>query len=425
MPLLLREALLTPNSSKRMFTKRFREWSVVKNIGSHDVLEYLQRANRATRTTLDSTPSVTLRGRTVTKQRLSNHMRRSRITPEALLNEAETPGKDPLKFDSGFGTRTSSPSPKKRLKSTVDVLTDMGIKPYMDFETSLDNVEMQDRLSSEELTSLQIAMLQTDFHYRRIDEDTLPTIYGGVEKQVHDPVTTLSPPQSLAGPQELRDLEFVLHSSNIAYGQFPQSKYSPSSEQFQLSARQQGQAKDFYARHWLAINLISKQFHHKEKSFRVGFDLLGQTNAQVREILEENHPHFLPWFAFVVCYPGEFCRSRDIQRDTLNFTLAVSGTILSNKDPRMQIQLCLATSKFRKSICLAMLQQVISFFRREIQQSHLEALSLLARLFDNIEAHDHFDGDVVEETLQRWAQSSLSIAAVIEEDQKLARRRGE
>ena len=221
----------------------------------------------------------------------------------------------------------------------------------------------------------------------------------------------------------MRDLEFVLHSSNQVYDQFPNARHSPSSEPPQSSARQQGQAKDFYARHWLALHLLSES--GDKTTIAAAFILLHQTNDQVAPMLDGNHPHFLPWIAFVVCYPGKFNVSRVLQYQTLNFTKTISGLRLSRYDPRRQIQQCLASSNMRKSICLVLLRQVISNFRKEIQRSHLDALDLLARLFDNIEAHGDFDAEVVEETLRRCAESSLSIAKVIEADKETARMKAE
>src|SRR5438045_6470141 len=108
-----------------------------------------------------------------------------------------------------------------------------------------------------------------------------------------------------------------------------------------LSSRQQGQAKDFYARHWLAISLLSKS------SQMAAWKLLRETSHQVRPILSENHPHFLPWISFVVCFPGNFPCSIALQLTTLNFAFGVSNTILSLNDPRKRIPQSLATSKFR------------------------------------------------------------------------------
>jgi hypothetical protein len=79
----------------------------------------------------------------------------------------------------------------------------------------------QDELTSEDLTSLHIVMLQTYFHYQHTDEAALALHKATLQQQVHSRFATPSPSQLLAGTRELRDLEFVLHTSSVAYGQFP------------------------------------------------------------------------------------------------------------------------------------------------------------------------------------------------------------
>lgn len=408
--------------SKRMYTQRLRDWDVAKNIGSHDVREYLERLTRLGESTPpDGASSIMLRGKMVTRRKLLNHLKRRHTAHKAQPDEAEVPEEDSVQHAPPASTGNV---PSEDNDDCLEGLVwSVGEEPYQDFESALENEEMPDGLTSEGLTSLSIAMLQTDFHYRQNDEDAPPRTHGRTEKEDRYPSTTLSPPQSLAGSEELCDLEFVLHNSNVAYARFPNTRQQPSPEPPQLSARQQGQAKDFYARHWLAISLLSKC--GIEKPDVTAFKLLGQTQEQVGPMVLENHPHLLPWIAFVVCYPGNFKYSKPIQHMSLNATLAMSGALLPKNDPRRQIQQRLASSKFRKSICLVMLRQVISFFRRETQQSHLDALDLLARLFDTIEVHGEFGGDVVEETLRRWAETSLSIANVIEQDQRTARMKAE
>ena len=299
-----------------------------------------------------------------------------------------------------------------------------GLEPYKDLET-LGTAGTEDKLTSEELTSLHIAMLQTDFHYRGSDNDAAPGFQDEkVQTQPRKSGTSASakyvPSQSLSGPQELRDLEFVLYNSNEYYGYFPGVRQNSSKDSFMLSSRQQGQAKDFYARHWLAIRLLSKS---STKMKIAAAELLNEIHNQVGPILFENHPHFLPWISFVVCFPGNSPYSIELQNATLNLVSAISGIVLGLNDPRWRIQQCLATSKFRRDICLAMLRQVIAIFRQQIQESHLHTLELLARLFDNIEALDNFDESAVEKTLQSWAENSLTIAEIIKTEREIERRR--
>lgn len=401
-------------SSTRMFTQRFREWKVFKNIGSQDVVEYLQQTNRGTRTTRETTPSVTLRGRTVTKQRLSNHMRRTKIIPKVSSNEADTLSEDHFEFNDCTRTEASPLCLNKETEVVKGGPMDVSVDTQELANVITKDHDMPDVLTSEDLASLQIAMLQTDFHCQ-MGEGTCPTIrYKG---KVRDPVISPSPSNSLSGPQELNDLEYVLYNCDRSYARFLPSKHSPASVPLELSSKQQSQAKDFYARHWLALNLLLEP---RSEAMRVGFGLMNEVCEQVAPILMGNHPHFLTWFAFVVCYSDRTGGSK-VQERTLKFTLEMSRRTIPQNDPRLLIQQCLAESQFRENICLAMLQCIISIFRQQLQASHLQALDLLARLFDHVEAQDDLDGDVVEETLQRWAQSSLSLAAVIKEDQQLAR----
>ena len=396
-----------------MYTKRLREWNVVKNIVSHDVQEYLQRSkNPIELTSPDGSSSFKLRGRMVTKRRLLNHMKRRKITHYAESNEAEVEEDDSTSTRNALSENTDEHH--ANLNEKADEV------PYQDCEGILEKDEMSIDLTSEQLTSLSIAMLQTDFHYRGNDEETPSDSQGEAEKQVSHPLLALSPAQLLAGPPELCDLAFVLHHSNVAYAQIPNTRNSSSPQPFQLAARQQRQAKDIYARHWLAGSL------HTKGVFKKSFELLYQNIDQLEPIVREHHPHFLPWIAFVVCYQGAFKAWKDsLYQHLVKYSLRMSEIVLGPCHPNTQILQRLMTSNFCKSICLVLLRQVISNFRRELQSSHMKSLDLLARLFHTVEANDNLDGDLVEETLRRWAEGSLAIADVIREEKRTARMKAE
>jgi hypothetical protein len=397
--------------SKRMYTRRLREWNVAKNIVSHDVQEYLQRSKNPTELTSHyGSSSVMLRGRMVTERKLLNHMKRRKIIHEAEPNQANVDDEDSL--------RTRNTSSEDKDESHANLCDTMDEVPYQDCEKILGKDEMSIDLTSDELTSLSIAILQTDFHYRGNDEDTSPEIASSTEKQVPQPLLALSPSQVLAGPPELCDLAFILHYSNVAYAQFPNTRNPPSPQQVRLAARQQSQAKDMYARHWLAGSLCSRGALWKY------IDPLCPNNRQLKPILSKHHPHFLPWIAFVVYYTGSSI-SRGISDIVFHRTLNLSKEILPDNDPRRQILKCLLASKFRRSICLVLLRQVISTFQNELQSSHINSLDLLARLFDMIGTYEILDGDLVEETLRRWAESSLAIANVIKEEKRTTQMKAE
>ena len=396
-----------------MYTKRLREWNVVKNIVSHDVQEYLQRSkNPIELTSPDGSSSIKLRGRMVTKRRLLNHMKRRKITHYAESNEAEVEEDDSTSTRNALSENTDEHH--ANLNEKADEV------PYQDCERIPKKDEVSINLTSEELTSLSVAMLQTDFHYRGNSEDTSPVFRGKPKKQVLHPLVALSRAQLLAGPPELRDLAFILHHSNVAYARFPNARNPSSPQPFQMAARQQSQAKDMYARHWLAGRLASKGVHDES------LGLLSRNTDQLISILLGDHPHFLPYIAFVVCYQVPFdVWNEHVHQHVVEFSLKMSKLILKHRHPYSQILERLMTSDFSKSICLVLLRQVISNFRRELQSSHMKSLDLLAQLFDTIEDCESFDGNVVEETLRRWAEGSLTIANVIKEEKRTARMKAE
>ena len=393
-----------------MYTQHLREWNVAKNITSQDVLEYLQGLKHPADLTFpDGSSSIMIRGRMIAKQKLLKHIRRCNALHKTEPKEAD--------FVEENAPRTSKASSedKDEYHTTHSKITDE--VPYQDCESTPVTDELSINLTSEELNSLSIAMLQTDFHYQQNDEDTSLDIEGTTKKQFRHPLLAHSPSQLLAGPPELCDLAFILNHSNVAYAQFPDTKCLSSAEPFRLAARQQRQAKDMYARHWLAVELFPKGVH-KETS-----RLLVQNWAQMPLMLED-HPHFLPWIAFVVCYTGSSgCQT--MSNMGFRRCILLSTEILPENDPRRQILERLMASKFRRSICLVLLRQVISIFRRELQSSHMQSMELLARLFDTIEKCESFDGNVVEETLRRWAEGSLAIADVIREEKRTARMKAE
>ena len=159
-----------------MYTKRLREWNVVKNIVSHDVQEYLQRSkNPIELTSPDGSSSIKLRGRMVTKRRLLNHMKRRKITHYAESNEAEVEEDDSTSTRNALSENTDEHH--ANLNEKADEV------PYQDCEGILEKDEMSIDLTSEELTSLSIAMLQTDFHYRGNDEETPSDSQGEAENR--------------------------------------------------------------------------------------------------------------------------------------------------------------------------------------------------------------------------------------------------
>lgn len=397
-----------------MFTQRLREWGVFKNIGSQDVLEYLQQMNAATRRSGEAAASVTIRGRVVSRQRFLNHIRRSKIISQASSNETGSQYANLLDFNSQDGNEISTPCQDIDPETIAEDLTDMQPAMIETTPTVHNRTGILNELSSEELTSFHIAVLQTDFHYQQ-DYGSTTAPHDG--QQVRNQLSSLCPSMSLSGPQELEDLRFVLHNSDMSYARY-QSTRNISPEAPGLCTRQQSQAKDFYARHWLALNLLSDS--RPTESQIIGMRLMDKTCEQVKPVLVEDHPHFLTWFAFVVCYQNK-SESYTVQNQTLQFTLDVSQIILDQSDPRVQIQQCLWKSEFRESICLILLRHVISIFRQKIQGAHLKAFELLARLFNSIEPYEGLDENSIENTLQIWARSSSSIAAVINEDQKANR----
>src|SRR5437016_4896116 len=243
-----------------MYNRRFMKWNVFKSLGRHDVREFLQQPVSGKD---GNSEDIVLRGRRVRKSRLVKYFkRRADTAPVEVIDLYKLDSEAPDAETAPIGVIDLEKLDSEESDAFSLYLTLLGLEPYKDLET-LGTGGTEDKLTSEELTSLHIAMLQTDFHYRGSDNDAAPGFQDEkVQIQSGEPGASTSakyvPSQSLSGPQELRDLEFVLYNSNEYYGYFPGVRQNSSNDSFMLSSRQQGQAKDFYARHWLAISLLSK-----------------------------------------------------------------------------------------------------------------------------------------------------------------------
>src|SRR5436190_21259404 len=154
-----------------MYNRRFMKWNVFKNLGRHDVCEFLQQPTFGKD---GNSEDIVLRGRRVRKSRLVKYFkRRAETTPIEVIDLDKLDSEAPDAETAPIGVIDLDKLDSEALDASSRHLMLFGLEPYKDLET-LGTAGTEDKLTSEELTSLHIAMLQTDFHYRGSNNDAAP-----------------------------------------------------------------------------------------------------------------------------------------------------------------------------------------------------------------------------------------------------------
>jgi hypothetical protein len=422
-----------------MFKKRFSDWNISKYVRQRD-LPLISGQIAAYREEHGKSPiAVSVNGRYVDAAKVARSLKRHRIRRRKIFGRSDTSTPsvsttsssgttiDPhekIVSQTEAGTRARYPGGGQASNEIYNCASRLSRRIRI-HDLLCDYLEPQEDLTAEELTVLHVAILQTDFHCRD-SELSHPS-----SAKRHLMVTSTQGPNchfstAMCGtnfwipsqPAELQDLAFVLHESNVYYDFVADRRGRSGVASYLCSPTEKTQARDFYARYWLGLSLVAKaDAKQREKMYKTAFSLFGQACDQIGLALQEDHPHFLPWVCFLVCYPETWKAVGNLERlqnHTLEFTLKMTEVVDPQNHPRWKIQNRIKATAFRRHICLVLLRKIVAVFRQETQDAHLESLQVLAQLFDHIDQHDHFDAIVIEETLQRWGMASKDIANIIQ-----------
>lgn len=403
-----------------MLKGRFHRWAIAKYITKKDSLAALERIMAYRREHGFSPDTVVVRGRTLSAEKVVKHLKRHSDSVRSLgvqsgSEHSSAPinaGREIDEYSPRSQDRFGEPWPGEapaEIETEGDEevgVTNRGSR-LMSISALVEQSPSPQQLASEELSTLYVAILQTDYHLRdqEFDEHNEDQSTGRNQQDQWRGSPRL-PAYTFASPPGMRNFEIALHQTNNYYDGLADIQRQKS---WTLSSRQQTQARDFYARYWVGLGLLDN------RKYETAFSLFKRADDHIITIVEENHPHFLPWMCFVACYPFQTSHHHSLQEQTLRFSRDISTTVLTLNHPMPQIQQQIVDSEYRKDICLALLRRVIEIFRHETQDSHLQELQLLAKLFDEV---DKIDEGNVEMILAQWAASSLSIAEIIKEDRR-------
>lgn len=268
----------------------------------------------------------------------------------------------------------------------------------------------------EELTAACVATLQTDYHLAETDAaakqpSKIPVDGSPLEHKIRGYLLVM---HRLRDPQELRELHQVVQETDIYYQWMQDERKNSVLRPFECSTNEEGRARDFYGRYWLGLLLSVGD------SVMLGNAMLEQAFDQVRASIDEHHPHFLTWICFVICYEGNGIQNGPIDNRVANraltFAYETSKGSMEDSDPRLNIQKVLNASTRRHDLALSLLRQVVDKFRADTNDEYLEPIQLLGQLFEHLE---HSSGQEIDQTLQRWAKVSQSLAQLIHADRGL------
>jgi hypothetical protein len=411
-----------------MYKRRFAEWGVFKNIREQDVPRLREDIANYRAEHNASPVELHVNGTVVEADRVKRSLIRHERRVRKNSNESRTQ-------DVMGGVEFEVLSGDSSDDSVVAENCSLQLTPFSD-TTASDASPEEPRcpvvsltrhqtgvvgdLTSAELTGLSIAVLQADYH---LGELRLAGRFMGADQAFttsafgFQPVPYVSPTVSTVRPSvEMLDLESILYQSNRYYDSISAKRRKLPSGLHQCSGTEVTQARDFYARHWAGLILGAGA----RSNLPLAWKLLDGVWDQTRHVLRDDHPHFLPWICFVICYPRDWVSSyRDadyLQAKTLGFAQWMTESVGGRDDPRFIIQQKLQRSCHQRDLALILLRQIVNRFLSDTQNNYAEELQVLAQLFRHIDQVAHLDAAEIEATLASWAGRSLDLAKVIHEE---------
>jgi hypothetical protein len=369
-----------------MYKSRLAKWDVFKTVRRGDIDALKEKVSKYREEHGSNPDFIKHNGQLVSARRIHRSLRRHRVYTQrnSLSSDNSSPG-----------TTASG-----------------------DGNLSVDGLETQTPLSDDEIATLQIAMLQTDAHFQSLRALRSLSI---TEDAKHVDATWLaalrcistgSPSTEAPDLQTLplsgaeRDLAQILWEIDVYQDFLVDQRIEIKPTAFTCSSVEKVSARDFYARTWIFPRDLCGSGKFKE----IAFTLWDQLREDIDAILEEHHPHFLPWLCFVMLRAESHCVS------SLETFVLYCSSLCNTNDPRSRIRQILSGSKFRRDIGLVMLRRILDDFRGRCTAQDQQDLKMLAELFEHVvDSERMLTTADVEPVLQEWARASLSIAEIIDE----------
>jgi hypothetical protein len=274
-------------------------------------------------------------------------------------------------------------------------------------------------LSLQELDSPGVVILQLAHH---LGDLQVRTTVNGLPQAFTASSVGLVPSTSpylinITQNRDILDLESILYQASKYLESIDAKRRASLMAADKCSNQEAIQARDFYTRYWLGL-ILGASKSHRDKA--LAWSLYDDVFAQTAQVLKEDHPHFLAWICFVICYPPQWehniHEARYLQQKTLGFSQWMTQSVGGRKDPRFIIQDRLRRSCHHREIALVLLRYIVDTFTKTTQGQNVQDLQLLAQLFNNINQIRQMTEEEIEGILQTWAKTSLAIAEVIHKD---------
>lgn len=386
----------------KMYKTRLASWDIFKTVRRSDITALEDQVSAYQEQHGTSPDLVHHHGRDVSTRRIQRSLRRHRL-------RAQHDNPDLLNSSTGSSAdRSLTPEPNTDTKSTS---SDNARGKGSDRELAL---------TGEDLATIHVAMLQTDHSLQSLlrrrdltktgrEADGAPSWRAALHRLANGGSAIGLDPRVLTVPVGERELQNILRQIDVYHDYLAMTRKHAKPAAFVCSSAENASARDFYARSWVGI----LQFSKPASDASLTITLFNQVSKQIERVLDENHPHFLPWLCFVVCAPGSLDA---LENMFLQFSWMATDVLCAPNDPRAIIQDILIRSEFRRHLASAMLRQILDDFREKCTTKDQQDLKQLAELFSHIiEDNRQLTEEDVEPLLKHWARASSSIAEIMDE----------
>jgi hypothetical protein len=287
------------------------------------------------------------------------------------------------------------------------------------------NEEADSSYTPSELKVVELALLQTDYFYHDHlsvqDSGTADSeaFFNLGKRQISQSTSPwrLYQPRS---PEQLRDLEQVLHQNDIYFHSLKKThsrdrsistgKITPTSVDALSKRFDRPDPTDVYNQYWLAMNFL------RRRNYDAGSLLLHKIPTKIRSALKDAHPHFLSWTSFTICYQRIYPDFAEISKACVSYTLKLIDRRYGVSHPFAIIGSTLRRSDFKVEICEALLKQTIDVFRCRLSVANNTSVAILAKLYDLLSNAEEYDEQVAE-AMKQWARCSQDVARQVHEEE--------
>lgn len=161
---------------------------------------------------------------------------------------------------------------------------------------------------------------------------------------------------------------------------------------------------DLYNKCWLGLNFARRGFPIESRT------ALRDADDMLKVFMGGNHPHFLSWIAYMVCYSCDYM----VPKDPL---LLYTPHLLQLMPSRLlHVLEILHSEKLNLLVCETIVRTTIETFRYKLSCVNKLSLQQLTKLYDLLETVTEYN-DVVRETMRRWAACAQQVAAQVHQDE--------